>query len=148
MAVPTGSADPRFDFTSLTAAQTDTYFAFINSSGLAKYAGGIAPKNSFTEPWVNKLDLRITQEIPIYNPAKLSLSLDFINFGAFISTKTFGYTEVAPGISNDVFRRRFLSSAAYGTDGRIRPGAITGNGFNVDNGMSRWRVQLSAKLEF
>ena len=148
VAVPSSPTDSRFDFSGLTQAQTDAYFKFLDTSGLSRYAGGIAKKNAFTEPWVSKLDLRVEQLIPIYKPARLVLGMDFINFGSFISKKAFGFTEIAPGISNDVFRRRFLSNASYGADGRIRPGAITGGGFNIDNGMSRWRLQFTARLEF
>ena len=141
--------DARFDFSGMTAETQATYFAFIERSGLGAYAGGIAPKNALTEPWVNRLDLKFAQVIPLAFDAKLSLFADFINFGSFLSESTFGYTEVAPSISNGVFRRRSLGGATYGTDGRIRP-TYTGepSGFNLDNGMSRWRIQLGAKLEF
>jgi hypothetical protein len=149
VAVPDGVGDARFDFSGMTAETQATYFAFIERSGLGAYAGGIAPKNAWTEPWVNRLDLKFAQVIPLAFDAKLSLFADFINFGSFLSESTFGYTEVAPSISNGVFRRRSLGGATYGTDGRIRP-TYTGepSGFNLDNGMSRWRIQLGAKLEF
>ena len=149
VAVPTGLSDPRFDFSGMTSAQQDAMFAFINSSGLARFAGGIAPKNTFSEPWVNRLDLKLSQQIPIHGSAKLSLFFDFVNFGSFISAKTFGFTETAPGISNDVFRRRFLGGASYAADGRIKPTfAATPANTGIDNGMSRWRIQLGAKVEF
>ena len=147
--MPTGLSDPRFDFSGMTSAQQDAMFAFINSSGLARFAGGIAPKNTFSEPWVNRLDLKLSQQIPIHGSAKLSLFFDFVNFGSFISAKTFGFTETAPGISNDVFRRRFLGGASYAADGRIKPTfTATPANTGIDNGMSRWRIQLGAKVEF
>ena len=150
VAVPSGVNDPRFDFSQMTAAQRDAFLAYVASSELAAYAGGIAPKNAFTEPWANRLDLKFQQNIPISGPARLSLFFDFINFGAFLSKDFFGYTELAPFLSNGVFRTRTLTNAtSYGPDGRIRP-TFTSNpvGFNIDNGMSRWRIQLGAKLEF
>lgn len=148
LAVPSGPDDPRFDFSGLTSAQRDAYFAFLDSSGLSQYAGGIAPKNGFTEPWFNKLDIRLQQEVPIRGPAKLVLGMDWVNFGSFLSKKTFNFTEISPRLSNDVFRRRSLSSATFGTDGRIRPGAAAPQNFQIDNGMSRWRIQFTARLEF
>ena len=134
----------------MTTTQRDAFFAFINSSGLSNYAGGIAPKNAWTEPWVNRLDLKFVQNIPIRGYAKLQLFLDFVNFGSFLSTKTFGYVETAPFIQNDVFRTRSLTnSTSYGTDGRIRPTfTSTPTSFGIDNGMSRWRIQLGAKVQF
>lgn len=150
VAVPTDINDARFNFGSMPAAERDAFFSFLQSSGLSAYAGGIAPKNAFTEPWVNRLDLKFVQEIPIYSPAKLELFLDFINFGSFLSKSTFGYTEISPFLSNGVFRTRTLTtSASYDSSGRIQPRfASQPTGFNVSNEMSRWRIQIGAKLIF
>lgn len=149
--VPTGPSDPMFDFSGMTAAQQTAFFAFLNSSGLSAYAGKVVPKNSFVEPWVNRLDLKLVQDIPIRGHAKLQLFFDFVNLGSFISKKTFGYVETSPFIQNDVFRTRTLTATtSYNTtDGKIRPTyTATPAGFNIDNGMSRWRIQLGAKVLF
>ena len=184
VAVPGSLTDARFDFSAMNATQQAAYMANIEALGLSENAGGIATKNSFREPWVNRLDLHLEQVIPVHNTAvRLKLFFDWVNLGSFISKDFFGYTETSPLILNDVFRRRVLSGARYGADGRIQPGmtamfrnnatgvttrAVTysntpvvpvGNtlvgvdvqtpgGFNIDNGMSRWRIQLGAKLEF
>ncbi|MFZ5496777.1 MAG: TonB-dependent receptor [Verrucomicrobiota bacterium] len=149
VAVPTDANDSRFDFSGMTTAQRDAWFAFLQSSGLSAYAGGYAPKNSFTEPWVNRLDLKFIQDIPIRGSAKMQLFLDFINFGAFLSRDTFGYYEIVSG-PNGVFRtRNATNSTAYGSDGRIRPTFTSAPGaIGIDNGMSRWRIQVGAKLIF
>jgi len=149
-AIPSGIDDPRFDFSGMTTAQRDAFLAYIDRSELAAYKGGIAPKNAFTEPWVNRLDLKFIQDVPVYGPAKLQLFFDFINLGAFISRDTFGYYEIAPFLSNGVFRTRTLTgTTTYGTDGRIKPTyTAEPSGFNIDNGMSRWRIQVGAKLLF
>jgi len=148
LAIPTGLTDARFDFSGLTPENAQIYLATINSNGLAKYAGGIVPKNSFQEPWVNRLDLKFSQNVPIYGTAKLDLFFDFINFGTFLSRSFFGYYEEATQQSNDVFRRRNLGGAAYGADGRIRPTLGNPSNLVIDNGQSRWRIQLGAKLAF
>lgn len=148
--VPTGASDPKFDFSGMTAAQQTAFFAFLDSSGLSKYAGQVVPKNSFYEPWVNRLDMNFKQDIPIHGPAKLQVFLDFINLGAFISKKTFGYTEVAPFNSNDVFRTRTLTSGtSYNALGQIKPTYTSDpTGFGIDNLQSRWRIQVGARLVF
>lgn len=150
VAVPSGLSDTRFDFSGMTTAQRDAFLAYVANSELAPYAGGIAPKNAWYEPWVNRLDLKFVQDIPVYGPAKLQLFLDFVNFGAFISRKTFGYTEIAPFLSNDVFRTRTLTgTTTYNATGQLRPTwTATPAGFTIDNGMSRWRIQVGAKLLF
>ena len=150
--IPTGPTDGKFDFSGMTTAQSDAFFAFIQNSGLSQYAGKVVPKNSATEPWFNKLDLKLVQSIPLHGPVKLDLFLDFVNFGSFISKKMFNYTEIAPNLANDVFRTRTLTSAtSYTVDGRIKPTYTFTpgpTGFLIDNGMSRWRIQLGAKLSF
>ena len=60
--MPTSTTDARFDFSALPQAQSDAMFAYINNSGLAKYAGSYAPKNVFNQPWVNRLDLHVEHD--------------------------------------------------------------------------------------
>jgi len=149
--IPTGPTDSRFDFSGMTSAQQTAFFAFLDTSGLSKYAGqAFVPKNTFVEPWVNRLDLNFKQDIPIRGSAKLQVFFDFINLGTFISKKTFGYTEVAPFGPNDVFRTRTLTgTTTYNATGQLRPTYTTDpTGFNIDNLQSRWRIQVGAKIIF
>jgi hypothetical protein len=150
IAVPTGASDARFDFSALTSAQVDSMMSFIQTSGLAKYAGGYAPKNAFYQPWVNKLDLVIRQAIPLhYKKSKLDLELAFTNFGSFLSKSLFNYTERAPSTVNDVFDRRLTGNATIdNTTGKIKIATWAPTDFLIDNTMSRWRLQLTAKLSF
>ncbi len=151
VAVPTGATDTRFDFSSMSAATQTAYFDFLSSSGLAKFAGGYAPKNAFVQPWVNRLDLKVAQTIPVAGPVKVELFADFINFGSFLSKKLFSYYEEVPLISNDVFRRRNLGGATYNAAGKIVPtfnSPVAAQNFLLDNVQSRWRVQVGAKLTF
>ena len=149
-AVPSGPDDPRFDFSQMPAGQRDAFLEYIRTSELSAYAGGIAPKNAFLEPWVNRLDLKFIQDVPIAGPARLQLFFDFINLGSFISKSKFGYVELSPFLNSGTFRTRTLTTGtSYGPDGRIRPlFAAPPGGFAIDNGMSRWRIQLGAKLTF
>lgn len=149
IAVPTGANDSRFDFSALTPAQVQSMLDFMNANGLSQYAGSYAPKNAFDQPWVNRLDLKLSQEIPIHWKAKLKLFLDFTNLGTFVSKKLFNYTERAPSTSNDVFDRRLVGNATIdNTTGKIKVASFTPTDFLIDNTMSRWRIQVGAKLEF
>ncbi len=151
VAVPTDANDARFDFSGMSAATQAAYFQFLQSSGLSKYAGSYAPKNAFTQPWVNRLDLRLSQTIPVYKPVKVELFFDFVNFGSFLSKRLFSYYEEVPLISNDVFRRRALGGASYTAAGKIAPtynAPISNSNFLFDNVQSRWRIQVGAKLTF
>ena len=153
IAVPTSATDARFDFSQMNAADQAAYFAFLSSTGLNKYAGGVAPKNAFYQPFVSRLDLHLSQAIPVRKPVELEVFFDFINFGSFLNKTLFNYFEKAPLSSNDVFWRTAAGGATYAPDGRIRPtfsatAANANTAFLYDNVQSRWRMQLGAKLKF
>ena len=148
VAVPSGLSDPRFDFSGLNATDRQRYIDFLSTSGLDKYAGGIAPKNSFTQPWVNKLDLHVAQIVPLhFKTAQLEVFFDWTNFGSFFSRKFFNYLEEAR-TTNDVFRRQFIGAASYNAAGQIRPTTFAPDPYTYDNGQSRWRIQFGARLKF
>jgi len=150
VAIPSGQTDTRFDFSGMTQANIDAMFASIQALGLGKYAGGYAPKNAFYQPWINRLDLSVKQAIPLhFRKAKLDLILDFTNFGSFLSKSVFNYVERAPSTVNDVFDRRLVGNATIdNTTGKIKPTTWSPTDFLVDNTMSRWRIQLTARLSF
>lgn len=78
--VPTGANDPKINWaaSTVTPAQMDAY---INQYGLSKYRGQIAPRNAFTAPWFETLDLHFLQELPSpIEGHKLALTLDTQNF--------------------------------------------------------------------
>lgn len=70
-------ADPR-----VTYANEATFTAFrdfVLNSELADYQGEIAPKNIGQSPRFNKLDLRISQEVPFFRGSKWQFFMDFEN---------------------------------------------------------------------
>jgi hypothetical protein len=150
VAIPTDVNDARFDFSALPVASRDAMFAYIASSGLSKYAGSYAPKNTFYQPWVNRLDLHLEQEIPLhFKTSKVNLFFDFTNFGNFISKSLFNYVERAPSTVNDVFDRKLVGNATIDVaTGKIKPSTWAPTDFLIDNVMSRWRVQVGARLSF
>ncbi len=61
---------------------------FIDSSGLAKYRGKIAPRNAFNSRWFTRLDLHVSQEVPTgIGGSKLQVFADIENFTNFINKK-------------------------------------------------------------
>ncbi len=156
VAIPTdvnGQPDARFDFTAMSTADREAYFAFIRENGLDAFAGSYVPRNAHFQPWTSRLDLRFSQKIPLYAKTDLELFFDFINFGSFLSKDLFNYTEIAPLIETSAFWRRSLGAASYTSAGRIAPSysATTppnGRNFILDDTQSRWRIQLGARLRF
>jgi hypothetical protein len=147
--VPSGDSDPNVDYSGMTPAQRADFLAFLHSSGLANYAGSHAPRNAFAQPWINQLDLRFTQKLPIYRPVEVELFVDFINFGYWLSRKQFGYVELLTNSNNAVFYRRLMGPATYNSTGQVRP-TYTGepSDATIDNIASRWRVQFGATVRF
>ncbi len=74
-----------------TAAQQQQAFdQFIADNGLEKYRGKILPRNGFLLPWVNRVDLRLSQTI-FNNMAtkgdKVQITLDIVNVGNLLNSK-------------------------------------------------------------
>jgi hypothetical protein len=147
--VPTGPTDPRLSLAGMNAAQQTAYFDFLASSGLNKYAGGYAPRNAFIQPWINQLDLKFTQKIPIYQPVEVELFLDFINFGFWLSRQAFGEVKLLTNTNNAVYYRRIMGNASYNATGQVVPTYTAAPaGVVIDNTASRWRVQFGATVRF
>ena len=47
---------------------------------LSKYQGRIVPKNVLTGPWYNKVDLNLSQQIPIFGRLKVTALFSIENF--------------------------------------------------------------------
>jgi len=151
VAVPSDVNDPRFNFTGLSSETLTRYFDFLKQSGLSEFAGGYAPRNSHDQPWVNRLDLKLSQQIPLFKPAQLEVFLDFTNFGSFLSKELFNYHERSTLVESDTYWRRTLGQATYDSAGKIQLAnatALNPSGFVYDNPQSRWRIQVGARLKF
>ena len=162
VAVPAGTTDPRFDFSGFTSDQSAAYFAFLNSSGLNTFSGGHAPRNGFSGPWQNRLDLNFRQEIPVHSlwgkQVKLEFFADFLNFGSWLDKKFFNYImEINTGTGFGGLTR-VVGNASYTAAGLIKPSATFNSDgsltipasslITVNNGDSRWRIQAGVKLKF
>lgn len=77
--------------------QRAAFDSFIANNGLEKYRGQIVPRNAFLMPWLNRFDLRISQDLfrDMFDKGhKLQLSFDIVNFGNLLNSKW--------GISDDM----------------------------------------------
>lgn len=78
--VPTGPTDPLINTSSMSAADITAFFDFLERSGLNKYAGGIAPRNAFKDPWFKDLDVRFAQDLPgFFGGHRAQIYLDIEN---------------------------------------------------------------------
>jgi hypothetical protein len=150
--VPTSASDPVF--ANLPAAAAQAYMAYVDSNDLAKYKGMVAPRNAFVAPWVNRLDLHVSQKVPLhFGSAELEVFADFVNFGTWVSKKLFNYNYQLTGAGdNELFSTLNFGNASY--NAATRQLQMTGTAYAApaepipNNELSRWRIQLGARLRF
>ncbi|QNS40654.1 TonB-dependent receptor [Chryseobacterium manosquense] len=100
MYIPTSTANMNFaDITTGSGANTTVLFTadqqraafdqFIRDNGLEDYRGQILPRNAFLMPWLNRVDIRLTQNLftdMVQKGDKIQLSLDILNFGNMLNS--------------------------------------------------------------
>ena len=84
--VPTGVSDPNVSFN--TTANAAAFDAFVNSSGLGKYRGKVAPRNAFNSKWFTRFDLHLAQEVPTFvGRSRFTVFADVENLTNLINKK-------------------------------------------------------------
>lgn len=151
----TATSDPRVQYA--TGFDVAAFDAFVKSSGLSAYAGGIAPRNAFNTPDVTTVDLRISQELPAFFPggAKLQVYMDLENLGNLLNDE-WGVLEqydfhrsvpvatvscVAAGTTTAT--NCGAANAAY-----LYSGSATGSSPYVVPNASLWQVKFGVKYKF
>jgi hypothetical protein len=69
-----------------TAASEAKFNDLVSRFGLDKYRGGILPKNSQNSPDFFRVDMRVSQDIPVFNFGKIKLFADMENVLNFIDS--------------------------------------------------------------
>ncbi len=141
--IPSGPDDPKVVFASSSVA-TDV-MAHINNTALANYKGTYAPRNGFTNPSYDRLDVRITQEIPAFRDHKFIFYLDLLNVMNMLDDEDgrvfeYGYNNsrqiIVSGVDGD---GKFLISGVDDDDSLY---------LQDGDGQSRWQVQMGLKYRF
>ncbi|MEX1994925.1 MAG: carboxypeptidase regulatory-like domain-containing protein [Steroidobacteraceae bacterium] len=139
-----------------TQFEADTE-AYIQRHELDKYRGRIVPRNSHRSPWFTSLDLRLSQELPIWSDKLRGvLTLDVENFanminsdwgqlrqvGFFYAVPVLDVNRIAttgcPGGSSSCYVFRPRGSAGVPAEPTPTFSALP----------SVWRVQLGFRIEF
>ena len=141
--IPNGADDTNVVFSSASVASD--VMAHINSTALAKYKGTYAPRNAFTNPDYDRLDVRITQEIPAFRDHKFIFYVDLLNVMNMLDDEDgrvfeYGYNNsrqiIVSGTDSD---GRFLISGLDDDDSLY---------LQDGDGQSRWQVQMGLKYRF
>ena len=138
--IPT-EGDPNVVYTDPTL-EADL-IAEIARRGLGGYAGGYAPKNSGTTPWINNVDLNISQEIPgLFDGHKGTFSIVIDNLLNLIDSSQGKF------VDNSFNTVRLYDVDSIDDQGRYvidRVRADT-NRFNAYE--SAWKIKMGVKYTF
>jgi len=143
--VPTGPSDPKVEW--LSATEEANFFNYLaGNSQLNKYAGQIVPRNSAYAPWQEAVNLHAEQQIPIWRDIRVTLFADCYNFSNLIDkhsgivdnfNNSF-YTQTIAGTGYDAKTNKYNYTFNPGTLGTP----------TIYSDLSRWQLQIGARLEF
>jgi len=141
--IPTGATDPNVSFTSSSVA--DAVMAHVNSTGLSGYKGTYAPRNGFNSPWYSRLDLRITQDIGVFDDHKFIIYLDLLNLLNMIDDEKGIVREYSYNNS-----RQIMVDGVTDTGQFIISGVDPDDSLWIQNndGQSAWNINLGFKYQF
>jgi hypothetical protein len=149
--VPSDASDTRVAW--LNTAQRDSFFAYVNGTNLKNYVGQTVPRNTEVMPWVQTVDLKITQEIKLYKSVRTELFFNILNFANLIEDDWGILQEV------DFAYRRALVGATYSATANSGRGqwtyvfdpAVTIDAVKTvanDHPVSRWQLQAGIRVKF
>ncbi|TPE61093.1 hypothetical protein FJQ54_09355 [Sandaracinobacter neustonicus] len=152
--VSSATADPLVQY----AAGFDfaAFQSFIQNGDLNKYQGSIAAKNMASSPRWNKLDLRISQEVPFFLGGKIQVFADMENFLNMLNSDWGSLRQVAfPYRAQVVSVQCLNSSGTVITAGTIQQPCVKyqysnyrTNAETVYTNYSIWQVRLGVRLDF
>ena len=141
--VPTGPNDPNVIFGD--NFPQGAFFDFIQSAGLAGYAGKVVPRNAFYSSWWTKFDLRIEQELPGFGRDH--------NFAAFLLVENLGnLINDDWGIQKEAAFPRAETTVGVGVDQNT--GQLLFNTFSEPGGQDRsqdaslWEIRFGIRYDF
>ncbi len=131
------------DATSSAVTEAD-FLAFLTETGLDKYAGSIAPRNTQRNPWFTNVDFRFAQEIPgILEGHKGLFTFDITNLTNLLNNKWGRYEQTGfPGLER-------VGRVSITDDNRYVFTRFYGEGSpRLSNLASVWKIRLGVKYEF
>ena len=129
------------------AAEEAKFWDIVNANpALAAAKGGVVGRNNQFAPWVNNVDVRVSQQLPALSAKhKASISLDILNFGNLLNKKWGRIDEI--GFPSN---RSFVNYAGMNAAGKYVYSLGTTEDFVTRQaaGESQWAVQITLKYEF
>lgn len=137
---------PGFDFAG--------FQKFVQDGGLSKYQGSIVPKNTGRSPRWNKMDLRISQEIPFFLGGKIQVFADMENFLNMLNSDWGSLRQVAFPYRAQVVNVQCISAGGAVVTSTGTPCAkyqysnFQLPGETIYTNYSIWQVRVGVRLSF
>lgn len=144
-----GSGDVVFLNDTPTDRRTEeAFWAIVNANKGLDARGGVVARNNSFNPWVNSLDMRITQELPgLVKEHKSTVSFDIFNVANLLN-KRWGRIDEMAFPSN----RSFVNYVGLDSQGRyiyaLRTAGVTDFTTRQARGESQWSGQITVRYEF
>ena len=153
--VPNGPNDPKVTWSTNAndptgSIQAANFWSFVNSTDLKKYEGQVVPANSSFNPMQKTVDLHLEQDVPLSNTRlKLSLFFDCLNFANLINKNWGAVTGIDFGTGYSGYNRAVASTTINAAGQYVYTfNSNTQTTPIVFTDLSRWQMQIGAKLEF
>ncbi len=129
------------------AAEEAKFWDIVNANpALAAAKGGVVGRNNAFAPWVNNVDVRVSQELPGFTSKhKAVFVLDFLNFGNLLNKKWGRINEIAfPS------NRSFVNYNGVNAAGKYiySLGSLEDLVTKQNSGESQWAIQATLRYEF
>jgi len=144
--VPTGPNDPKVEW--LSATEEANFFKYLaGTPDLAKWAGKIVPRNSTHAGEQSTVNLHVEQQLPLYyGDVRVVLFADCFNFanlldhsmGIVDNFNNAFVTQTIAGTGYDKVTNKYIYTFNPGTLGQP----------TIYSDLSRWQLQIGARLEF
>jgi hypothetical protein len=130
------------------AAEEARFWAVVDANPeLARAKGGVVGRNTSFNPWVNNVDMRLSQEVPGFSAKhKGSITLDVLNFGNLLN-KEWGRIDEIGFPSNRSFVNYVGLDPATGRY-VYSMGSVEDFETRQRSGESQWAVQLTLRYSF
>jgi len=128
------------------AAEEQAFWNIVNQNGLNRFAGGVVERNADFAPWVNNVDVRISQQLPGFMKEHRSeISLDILNVGNLINKEWGRIEEIGFPLN-----RSFVNYLGTDASGRYiyGLGSLENTIVRQNRGESQWAAQLTLRYRF
>ncbi|MDY1034972.1 TonB-dependent receptor [Stenotrophomonas sp. CFBP8980] len=143
--VPAGRGDVLFTG---GAAMEDAFFEFLDGEvDLSRFAGGIAPRNSAHNKWVNTFDIRISQELPaFFEGHKAEIWVDVMNVGNLLNKDWGKVSYASPFSGRGAVNFAGIDQATGKYIYNYNANNVTK--VNLTDWESRWSLQVGFRYKF